>query len=120
MKCPKCNYISFDYLDSCKKCGKDLSEHKEKHNIRSLLFAGTGAAAGAGIAAVAAADNGEFGFDFNEEEEVATQIDESQVLASDDDLGSEPAADPFGVDEESTDDFSFDSDDSFSFDDDEL
>ena len=21
MKCPKCNYVSFDYLTRCKKCG---------------------------------------------------------------------------------------------------
>lgn len=25
MRCPKCNYISFDYLENCKKCGTDLS-----------------------------------------------------------------------------------------------
>ena len=118
MKCPKCNYISFDYLDSCKKCGKDLSEHKEKHNIRSLLFAGAGAGAvaGAGIAgtAEAAAEDGDFTFDFMEgEEQVA--VNESPTPEPD----QVPADDPFGGGEES-DDFSFDSDDSFSFDDDEL
>lgn len=26
MKCPKCGYTSFDYLDACKKCGGDLRE----------------------------------------------------------------------------------------------
>ncbi len=26
MKCPKCNYTSFDYLDSCRKCSADLRE----------------------------------------------------------------------------------------------
>lgn len=26
MKCPKCNYTSFDYLDSCRKCGADLRD----------------------------------------------------------------------------------------------
>lgn len=31
MKCPKCGYTSFDYLDSCKKCGTDLS------NARAML-----------------------------------------------------------------------------------
>lgn len=25
MRCPKCNYISFDYLENCKKCGTNLS-----------------------------------------------------------------------------------------------
>ncbi|MBW2146844.1 MAG: hypothetical protein JRG73_01170 [Deltaproteobacteria bacterium] len=33
MKCPRCKYVSFDFLDSCKKCGKDLIEIKAKHNI---------------------------------------------------------------------------------------
>jgi hypothetical protein len=31
MKCPKCGYTSFDYLDECKKCGADISD------IRALL-----------------------------------------------------------------------------------
>ena len=26
MKCPKCNYTSFDYLESCKRCGTDLRD----------------------------------------------------------------------------------------------
>ncbi|PLX97328.1 MAG: hypothetical protein C0622_13220 [Desulfuromonas sp.] len=38
MKCPKCGYTSFDYLDTCKKCGKDLAEFKERFGIRSILF----------------------------------------------------------------------------------
>jgi hypothetical protein len=28
MKCQKCNYVSFDHLDRCKKCGYDLSVQK--------------------------------------------------------------------------------------------
>lgn len=40
MKCPKCGFNSFDYLDSCKKCGNDLAEFKAKHGLRSLLFPG--------------------------------------------------------------------------------
>ncbi len=31
MKCPKCNYTSFDYLDTCKRCGADLRD------VRTLL-----------------------------------------------------------------------------------
>ncbi|MBI3091577.1 MAG: hypothetical protein HYY96_13020 [Candidatus Tectomicrobia bacterium] len=32
MKCPKCGYVSFNYLDACKKCGTDLVSFKhEKH-----------------------------------------------------------------------------------------
>ena len=40
MRCPKCGYNSFDHLDSCKKCGKDLVEHKQKFGIVSVLFPG--------------------------------------------------------------------------------
>lgn len=40
MKCPKCGYNSFDHLDSCKKCGKDLIEHKQRFGIVSVLFPG--------------------------------------------------------------------------------
>jgi hypothetical protein len=25
MKCPKCGFVSFDYLSQCKKCGADLT-----------------------------------------------------------------------------------------------
>lgn len=38
MKCPKCSYNSFEYLDSCKKCGTNLSAHKESFRIRPLLL----------------------------------------------------------------------------------
>ncbi|MFQ5559003.1 MAG: hypothetical protein ACE5FU_00260 [Nitrospinota bacterium] len=33
MKCPKCGYIGFEYLDDCKKCNKDLAKHKKTFNI---------------------------------------------------------------------------------------
>ena len=29
MKCPKCNYVSHDYLDACRKCGVDLMTFKQ-------------------------------------------------------------------------------------------
>ncbi|MDY6864141.1 MAG: hypothetical protein SV062_14280, partial [Thermodesulfobacteriota bacterium] len=35
MKCPKCGYISFDYLESCKKCNKDLVQTRELLGIIS-------------------------------------------------------------------------------------
>ncbi len=40
MRCPKCGYNSFDHLDSCKKCGKDLVEFKQSYGIKSILFPG--------------------------------------------------------------------------------
>jgi hypothetical protein len=33
MRCPKCGYISYDYLDRCKSCGEDLIPTKIKLNI---------------------------------------------------------------------------------------
>jgi methionyl-tRNA synthetase len=33
MRCPKCGYISYDYLDRCKSCGEDLIPSKIKLNI---------------------------------------------------------------------------------------
>ncbi len=47
MRCPKCGYNSFDYLDSCKKCGKDLVEFKQRYGLKSILLPGALAAAGA-------------------------------------------------------------------------
>ena len=36
MKCPKCNYTTFDYLDTCPRCGKDMTSEKAKLNISSI------------------------------------------------------------------------------------
>jgi hypothetical protein len=30
MRCPKCGRTSFDYVDSCEKCGRDLSETRRQ------------------------------------------------------------------------------------------
>jgi len=40
MRCPKCGYNSFDHLNSCKKCGKELLEYKQRYGIKSVLFPG--------------------------------------------------------------------------------
>lgn len=37
MKCPKCGFHSFEFLDQCKKCGLELGEHKKKYNIRGFF-----------------------------------------------------------------------------------
>lgn len=35
MRCPKCSYTSFDYLDRCRSCGEDLVPAKIRLNIYS-------------------------------------------------------------------------------------
>ncbi|OEU63890.1 MAG: hypothetical protein BA870_11415 [Desulfuromonadales bacterium C00003094] len=35
MKCPKCNYQSFNNMTACKKCGRDLSPEQQKLNLGS-------------------------------------------------------------------------------------
>ena len=36
MKCPKCKYVTFDYLDTCPKCGKNMSSEKARLNISGI------------------------------------------------------------------------------------
>ena len=52
MKCPKCKYVSHDYLDACRKCGVDLVTFKQEIGLLvlqpgvldlSLVLGGAGA-----------------------------------------------------------------------------
>ena len=52
MKCPKCKYVSHDYLDACRKCGIDLVIFKQDIGLLvlqpgvldlSLVLSGAGA-----------------------------------------------------------------------------
>jgi len=36
MKCPKCKYTTFDYAETCPRCGKDLSSEKAKLHIMAI------------------------------------------------------------------------------------
>lgn len=38
MKCPKCGYNSFEFLDSCKKCGTELETLKRTYRISPVLL----------------------------------------------------------------------------------
>lgn len=43
MKCPKCEYTSFDYLRECKKCGEILDDSRKALNLKMdkpILFTG--------------------------------------------------------------------------------
>jgi len=73
MKCPKCGFTSFDFLENCKKCGSDLQTHKSRFGLRSLIFPGLAASVPTPEAprsetvaeTVAATDTStDFGFDF--------------------------------------------------------
>jgi len=35
VRCPACGYISFDSLESCKRCGRDLAQYKRARGIRA-------------------------------------------------------------------------------------
>jgi len=107
MKCPKCGYHSFDHLDSCKKCGHGLAEHKAKFNLRGFYCPGLTVAnepepvASDEIEEEATEENGsiDLGFDFLDEPEdkpgkAFAEIslgDDNQMLSIDQ---------PFGVDSE--------------------
>jgi hypothetical protein len=36
MKCPKCGYVSYDYLDACRKCRRDLTEFKQEIGLQVI------------------------------------------------------------------------------------
>lgn len=79
MKCPNCGFNSFDYLETCKKCNSDLTGHKAKFSLRSLLFPGRQAAPQAAEPPVEqeastpepppAAGSVDFGYDFMDDGE---------------------------------------------------
>ncbi|RLB67504.1 MAG: hypothetical protein DRH08_03475 [Deltaproteobacteria bacterium] len=106
MKCPKCGYHSFDHMDSCKKCGKDLAEHKAKFNLRGFFSPGQAPVA----EPEPVADEGyeepeqpgdgsvDFGFDFLDEED-SIEKPESDITLGDDrqDVNIDQ---PFGADSE--------------------
>jgi hypothetical protein len=46
MRCPKCSYISFDHLDACQKCGRNLTEivgqiHGTSLKVEPPIFLGS-------------------------------------------------------------------------------
>jgi len=38
MKCPKCGYNSFEFLDNCKKCGAEFASFKKTHRISPVIL----------------------------------------------------------------------------------
>jgi len=105
MKCPKCGFTSFDFLESCKKCGADLQVHKSKFGLRSMIFPGFQSEEATptlldeigddSLESGAAGESIDFGFDF---------------MSEADDSAEEPA---FDADSEFDSDFGDDSADRF-------
>lgn len=111
MKCPKCGYTSFDFLENCKKCGNDLQDHKQKFGLRSLIFPGFQKAEPAPslldseeeqLETPAAEENGDFGFDFMDDEQAATDTAAGEAESGLDDGGGFAFGD--GSDPEAADD----------------
>ena len=106
MKCPKCGYHSFDHMDSCKKCGKDLAGHKAKFNLRGFFSLGQAPIAEPEPVVEESVeepeqpgdDSVDFGFDFLEEED-SIEESESDITLGDDrqDVNIDQ---PFGADSE--------------------
>jgi hypothetical protein len=44
MKCPKCGYNSFEFLDACKKCGAEFGSFKKTHRISPVILTSAAAA----------------------------------------------------------------------------
>jgi len=113
MRCPKCGYNSFDYLDSCKKCGKDLAEFKQRYGIQSILFPGK-------MSPTAPSEEPEFE---SASADAAVAAATGMAVASAAALPAEPeAAEPLEKSSTEADDFGFDfmgdsaEDDDLSFD----
>src|ERR1039458_6346395 len=71
MKCPKCGFNSFEFLDNCKKCNASLTPLKNKLGIRAFVMppyhipsSGAGVATGSEvIGAMEAAPADEFSWE---------------------------------------------------------
>lgn len=122
MKCPKCGFTSFDFLENCKKCGNDLQEHKSRFGLRSLIYPGvTPTAPSPGVAPDEAAadlatpaDSTDFGFDFMSEESPETTAaaeDEEGFDFPAEESGGDDFAGNLGAADDNAFDFTEDSED---------
>ncbi|PLX42437.1 MAG: hypothetical protein C0608_02980 [Deltaproteobacteria bacterium] len=88
MKCPKCGYTSFDYLDECKKCGADISDTRAMLGVIAVSPEERAQTTPASSGAEAASQ----GIDFNAEDILGGDdgslfVDEPDLGALDDDAG---------------------------------
>lgn len=104
MRCPKCGYHSFDYLDNCKKCGVDLTEQKLRFKYQGYVAPALVEEAAAEepvdvpLPAVAEAENEAIDFGFDTLPEDASIRLASTNPEVDDALVAEEIDDPLAID----------------------
>jgi hypothetical protein len=113
MKCPKCGYNSFEFLDNCKKCGAESVSFKKNMRIKPIVFPSGGNT----IAAPLFTDDAEFDDTASQASSCAAEESFSWEPASaDDTIQNNKPFDGFDLDFIKTDtdtiapDFSFDED----------
>lgn len=113
MKCPKCGYNSFEFLDNCKKCGAEAVSFKKNMRIKPVVFP----SGGNPTAAPLFAGNAEFDDAASQASSGAAEESFSWEPASaDDTIQNNKTFDGFDLDFIKTDtdttapDFSFDED----------
>lgn len=127
MKCPKCNYISFDHNQVCPSCNRDISSEQIKMNLPSfmpappsLLGALTGEAFDSGVGIQMGRSNEleaieheeDIGFgDSSEliiEEPVIDEVHDPDIDLRPQDLGEFEEMDPMEPEQEESEEFSID------------
>lgn len=110
MRCPKCGFHSFDYLDNCKKCGVDLTEQKLRFKFQGYVAPAPGlgtpeperpAIEPSELPAVAEAEEEaiDFGFDVLEEEALPPLPDlTADTIEVEDGFAGFAAVDPSAID----------------------
>ncbi|MEN8189610.1 MAG: hypothetical protein ABFS19_07170 [Thermodesulfobacteriota bacterium] len=106
MRCPKCGYISFDHIDSCLKCGKNVANATE---VKGTTFHAAAPSFLKLSSAEKEAPSDEIEFELEDDEEFEESADEI-LEAADSDLAmlSGEDDDELSFDEEEDDEISFD------------
>jgi len=88
MKCPKCGFISFDYLDSCRQCNTDLTETKKKLGLALIPSSEPETLLGPAVAeSPSPSDDSDFSFEEPEGESNEELVFSDSDLFEESDLG---------------------------------
>ncbi|MBI4774948.1 MAG: hypothetical protein HY788_12350 [Deltaproteobacteria bacterium] len=88
MKCPKCGFISFDYLDSCRQCSTDLRETRRKLGLGLMPSSKSETLLGPAVAeSTARSDKSDFTFQEPEAESNEELVFSDSDLFEESDLG---------------------------------